>query len=194
MKKTLFVCATLMAAVAFVSCNSSKESAYRKAYEKAQAQAQAQAQSQQPQYQTTQQAPVVTPLEQPGYQQQGYQQQGYQQQGYQQQPGYQQQGYQQGYQVPSDNVSVRSENVSVVSGRGLKAYSVVVGSFGVRANAEGLQSTLNRAGYDAQVAYNAERNMYRVIVSTFDNKESAIQSRNSIRSTYPDAWLLFHNR
>ena len=173
MKKTLFVCATLMAAVVFVSCNSSKESAYRKAYEKAQAQAQAQAQSQQPQYQTTQQAPVVTPLEQPGYQQQGYQQ---------------------GYQVPSDNVSVRSENVSVVSGRGLKAYSVVVGSFGVRANAEGLQSTLNRAGYDAQVAYNAERNMYRVIVSTFDNKESAIQSRNSIRSTYPDAWLLFHNR
>ncbi len=161
MKKTLFVCATLMAAVAFVSCSSSKESAYRKAYEKAKAQEQSQ-----PQYPTAQQqAPVVTPLEQPA-----------------QQPA---------YQAPAENVSVRSENVSVISGKGLKAYSVVVGSFGVRSNAEGLQSTLNRAGYDAQVAYNAERNMYRVIVSTFDNKESAVQSRNSVRSTYPDAWLLY---
>ncbi|MBR3521498.1 MAG: SPOR domain-containing protein [Prevotella sp.] len=160
MKKTLFVCATLMAAVAFVSCSSSKESAYRKAYEKAKAQEQSQ-----PQYPTAQQAPVVTPLEQPA-----------------QQPS---------YQTPTENVSVRSENVSVISGKGLKAYSVVVGSFGVRSNAEGLQNTLNRAGYDAQVAYNAERNMYRVIVSTFDNKESAVQSRNSIRSTYPDAWLLY---
>lgn len=161
MKKTLFVCATLMAAVAFVSCSSSKESAYRKAYEKAKAQEQSQ-----PQYPTAQQqVPVVTPLEQPA-----------------QQPA---------YQAPAENVSVRSENVSVISGKGLKAYSVVVGSFGVRSNAEGLQSTLNRAGYDAQVAYNAERNMYRVIVSTFDNKESAVQSRNSVRSTYPDAWLLY---
>ncbi|MBQ1797257.1 MAG: SPOR domain-containing protein [Prevotella sp.] len=160
MKKTLFVCATLMAAVAFVGCSSSKESAYRKAYEKAKAQEQSQ-----PQYPVAQQAPVVTPLEQPS-----------------QQPA---------YQSSTENVSVRSENVSVISGKGLKAYSVVVGSFGVRSNAEGLQSTLNRAGYDAQVAYNAERNMYRVIVSTFDNKESAIQSRNSIRSTYPDAWLLY---
>lgn len=160
MKKTLFVCATLMAAVAFVSCSSSKESAYRKAYEKAKAQEQSQ-----PQYPTAQQAPVVTPLEQPA-----------------QQPS---------YQAPAENVSVRSENVSVISGKGLKAYSVVVGSFGVRSNAEGLQNTLNRAGYDAQVAYNAERNMYRVIVSTFDNKESAVQSRNSIRATYPDAWLLY---
>ena len=160
MKKTLFVCATLMAAVAFVGCSSSKESAYRKAYEKAKAQEQSQ-----PQYPAAQQAPVVTPLEQPS-----------------QQPA---------YQSSTENVSVRSENVSVISGKGLKAYSVVVGSFGVRSNAEGLQSTLNRAGYDAQVAYNAERNMYRVIVSTFDNKESAIQSRNSIRSTYPDAWLLY---
>ena len=160
MKKTLFVCATLMAAVAFVGCSSSKESAYRKAYEKAKAQEQSQ-----PQYPVAQQAPVVTPLEQPS-----------------QQPA---------YQSSTENVSVRSENVSVISGKGLKAYSVGVGSFGVRSNAEGLQSTLNRAGYDAQVAYNAERNMYRVIVSTFDNKESAIQSRNSIRSTYPDAWLLY---
>lgn len=162
MKSTLIVCATMLAAVAFVSCGSSKESAYRKAYEKARAQEQYQTQAQP--RQTQQQAPVVTPLEQSAPQQQT---------------------------VASDNVSVRSENVSIISGKGLRTYSVVVGSFGVRSNAEGLQNTLARAGYDAQIAYNAERNMYRVILSTFDNKESAVQSRNAIRPSYPDAWLLY---
>ena len=41
----------------------------------------------------------------------------------------------------TDNAPVRSENVTLVSGAGLKAYSVVVGSFSLKANAEGLQST-----------------------------------------------------
>ena len=50
-----------------------------------------------------------------------------------------------------DNVSVRQESVSLVSGSGLKAYSVVVGSFGVRANADGLQQRLKDAGYDARL-------------------------------------------
>lgn len=45
-----------------------------------------------------------------------------------------------------DNEAVRQENLTVVNGAGLKAYSVVVGSFGVKANAEGLQRTLNNAG------------------------------------------------
>lgn len=90
----------------------------------------------------------------------------------------------------NDNVPVRSENLTVVSGAGLKAYSVVVGSYGVKANAEGEQSKLNRAGYSAQVAYNAERNMYRVVAATFDSKANAVDCRNSLRATYPDAWLL----
>lgn len=90
-----------------------------------------------------------------------------------------------------DNVPVRSESVSVVSGSGLKGYSVVVGSFSLRANAEGLQQRLNNAGYQAQLAYNSDRNMYRVVASTFDNKGAAVQSRDALRSQYPDAWLLF---
>jgi len=90
-----------------------------------------------------------------------------------------------------DNVSVRTENVSVISGSGLKGYSVVVGSFGLRANAEGLQSRLKSAGYDAQIAYNSGNNMYRVVASTFGDKGSAVRSRDSIRSQYPDAWLLY---
>ena len=91
-----------------------------------------------------------------------------------------------------DNVTVREERVSVVNGSGLRNFSVVVGSFSVIANAEGLQQRLKNAGYDAQVVKNTERNMYRVIASTFNDKVSAVQSRDQLRSTYPDAWLLYN--
>ena len=63
---------------------------------------------------------------------------------------------------------VREEKVELVSGDGLKAYSVVCGSFGVKANADGLKSKLDGDGYNAKVVYNAERNMYRVVVESFD--------------------------
>ena len=86
---------------------------------------------------------------------------------------------------------MRTEDVTVVSGSGLSAFSVVVGSFGLKANAEGLQRTLKAAGYGAQVAYNSARNMYRVIASTHADKASAVASRNQFRAKYPDAWLLY---
>ena len=94
----------------------------------------------------------------------------------------------------ADNVPVRRENLSVVSGEGLKSFSVVVGSFSVRANAEGLQSTLKSRGYAAQVAFNSGNSMYRVIASTSDVKADAVRSRNELRAQYPDAWLLFHQK
>ena len=90
----------------------------------------------------------------------------------------------------SDNVSVRQERVAIVSGNGLKAFSVVVGSFGLISNAEGLQQRLKEQGYDAQIVKNEERNMYRVVSATFDNKADAARSRDQFRATYPDAWLL----
>ena len=43
-----------------------------------------------------------------------------------------------------DNEPVRRENVSVVEGTGLKTYSVVVGSFGVKANAYNFQRTFKK--------------------------------------------------
>ncbi len=91
-----------------------------------------------------------------------------------------------------DNVPVREERVSVVNGGGIRSFSVVVGSFSVIANAEGLQQRLKNAGYNAQIVKNDERNMYRVIASTFDDKASAVQSRDQLRSTYADAWLLYN--
>ena len=90
-----------------------------------------------------------------------------------------------------DNVSVRPENVLLISGAGLKAYSVVVGSFGLQSNAEGLQERLNAAGYSAQIVKNEEKNMFRVVATTFDGKAEAVSSRDQLRATYPDAWLLY---
>ena len=92
----------------------------------------------------------------------------------------------------ADNVQVRQEQVSLIDGSGLKNFSVVVGSFSLRANADGLQQRLKEAGYDAQVVKNTDRNMFRVVATTFEDKASAAQSRNELRAKYPDAWLLFN--
>ena len=90
-----------------------------------------------------------------------------------------------------DNAVVRQESVSLIAGSGLQNFSVVVGSFGVKANAEGLYNTLKSAGYDAQIVQ-GERNMYRVVATTFADKANAVKSRNELRAgKYPDAWLLF---
>lgn len=90
-----------------------------------------------------------------------------------------------------NNVSVRTENVSLVNGTGLKAYSVVVGSFGVQANAEALQKILKSEGNDAQIV-KSPSNMYRVIFSTHDDKASAAESRNKVRARFADSWLLYN--
>ena len=163
MKKFMVLGAAMCVAMAFTGCKSS-ESAYTKAYEKAKAQDH-QAAADNDDNAAQQESPVVAPVE-----------------------------TQPVTQTPVvdnyDNEPVRRENVSVVNGAGLKAYGVVVGSFSIKANAEGLQQRLRSAGYDAQVAYNAGNNMYRVVASTYDSKASAVQSRNQLRATYADAWLL----
>lgn len=164
MKNYIVLCAGLCLAMSFTGCKTS-ESAYKKAYEKAQAQASQQVEAPVQQVETPVVTPVVTkPVNQT--------------------------------QVVDnlDNVTVRQERVSVINGAGLKNFSVVVGSFTVIANAEGLQQRLKNAGYSAQIAKNDDRNMYRVIASTFDSKAEAVQSRDQLRATYPDAWLLFYTR
>ncbi|SES96237.1 SPOR domain-containing protein [Prevotella sp. kh1p2] len=161
MKKFMVLCAGFCAALVLASCGSSKESAYKKAYEKAKAQETTQV-SEEP----SADAVSVTPMvEQPATQT---------------------------TVVDNvDNATYRTEDVTVVNGSGLQQFSVVVGSFSLKANAEGLQNTLKASGLDAQVAYNSERNMYRVVASTFADKGAAVQSRNQLRATYPDAWLLY---
>lgn len=90
-----------------------------------------------------------------------------------------------------DAVSVRSESVNVISGAGLKNYSIVVGSFGLKSNAEGMQARLKNAGYAAQIVFNPSNNFYRVVATTHDSKGEAVNSRDALRSQYPDAWILY---
>lgn len=164
MKKTVLFGTAAIIALAMSSCKSG-ESAYKKAYEKSQAQEAAAKPAEKP-AETT--APVaVTPVE----------------------------------TTPTtettttatpdySNVSVRTEDVSLVAGSGLKAYSVVVGSFGIETNAVNLQNKLKEQGYDAQVAKSTE-NMYRVIISTHNEKAAAAQMRDKVISQYQGAWLLY---
>ena len=93
--------------------------------------------------------------------------------------------------------TVREERVQLVSGEGLKAYSVVCGSFGVKANADGLKARLDDAGYNAKVVYNAEKNMYRVVVASYDDRVQAAQARDNFKAKYSNnaefqkSWLLY---
>ena len=90
-----------------------------------------------------------------------------------------------------DNSNVRSERLNVMNGGTLKSYNVVCGSFKSLDNANNLRNTLVNAGYQAQVAQNPETGMYRVIASSFENKADATASRDKLRATYKDAWLLY---
>ncbi len=165
MKKLVVFSAAVCVAMAFTSCKSS-ESAYKKAYEKAKAN-ENNVTTVDPVQTQDSYTPSVTPMT---------------------------------TETPvtdtrvvdnTDNAVVRQERLSVVDGAGLKNYSVVVGSFSVKANAVGLQQRLKAAGYPAQLGYNADRNMYRVIATTFDSKGEAVNSRDQLRGSYADAWLLF---
>ena len=167
MKKYTLICIGLCAAMAFTSCKSS-ESAYKKAYEKAKQYDTQTAQQEAAQAAAAQEA-VVAPVEaKPATQ----------------------------AQVVDnlDNISVRQESVQLIHGNGLNAFSVVVGSFGLLSNAESLYQRLKDAGYDAQVVKNEEKNMYRVVASSFAEKSAAVSSRDQLRNTYPDAWLLYNAR
>lgn len=97
-----------------------------------------------------------------------------------------------------DVTGIRQEKVTVVSGEdGLKDYSIVAGSFGVKANADGLKEWLDGQGYRSTIAFNAEKAMYRVIVSSFADRDSAAAARDAFKAKYPHrsdfqgAWLLY---
>ena len=93
--------------------------------------------------------------------------------------------------------SARQERVSLVSGSGLLDYSVVCGSFGVKTNADNLKKFLDGEGYNSIVVFNADNNMYRVIVSSFTDYATAQQARDEFKAKYANradfqnAWLLY---
>lgn len=164
MKKYFFLCVGICAALSFSSCKSS-ESAYKKAYEKAKA---AEAAMQQVEPVTEEPTTTVVAPVAPATQTTVVDN--------------------------NDEVNVRQEKLNVLDGAGLQEFSVIVGAFGLKANAESMVSQLRSQGYSAQLAYNAERNLYRVVASTHSNKSEAVTSRDNLRGTYPDAWLLYNIR
>ncbi len=169
MRKNLLVVLGIGCAVLFTSCKS-QQSAYRQAWEKAQQAQSSGAQNEQQVTTTTTtetEAVTVTPVT----------------------PA---------QTTTVDNSEVRTINgeTSVISGSALKAYSVVVGSFVTQANAESLASRLKNEGYDSRVlktneTINGKTGWFRVIASSYDDKASSVQSRNSLSSKFPGAWLLY---
>ena len=96
----------------------------------------------------------------------------------------------------TSSAAVRQERVTAVTGEdanGLRRYSVVIGSFKNKTNAYALKERMQNAGYKAILAQN-EEGMLRVIVSSFDEKADAADSRDAIKAKYApnfqDAWLL----
>ena len=75
----------------------------------------------------------------------------------------------------------------------LRSFSVVIGSFQNTTNAKSLKERMIREGYRAMLAQN-EQGQFRVIVTSFDNKEEAVNSREAIKAKYAplfqDAWIL----
>ena len=167
MKKYTLFCAALCAAMLFTGCKSS-ESAYKQAYLKAKQQEELQQKQEAEAQAAKNENNVVVPMEEKVVTQTRV-------------------------VDNADNVPVRQETVSVVAGNGLKNFSVVVGSFSLKANAQGLQQTLNSQGYNAQIVVNNQVSpaMYRVVATTFDTKGEAAASRNSLQEKYPGAWLLY---
>jgi cell division protein FtsN len=165
MKKYTLVCAALGAVLILSGCKS-KESAYKQAYLKAKQQDELQQQQQQAAQKV--ETNVVVPMQTKVANQ---------------------------TQVVdnADNVAVRQESVSVISGTELKNFSVVVGSFQLKDNAAGLQQSLKNQGYDARLVMNSSTDpvMYRVVATSFDTKAEAAASRNALMDKFPGAWLLY---
>jgi cell division protein FtsN len=98
-----------------------------------------------------------------------------------------------------DHTPVRQEQVSAVSVSGtLKPYSVVCGSFSLQANAQGLKDYLVGQGYKAGIVKNVEKNMFRVIIGSYDTKAEAARARESFKQKYPSrtdfqgSWILLN--
>ena len=96
-----------------------------------------------------------------------------------------------------DATPVRQEQVDAVAVNGdLKPYSVVCGSFSLQANAQALKEYLVGEGYNAGIVKNVDKNMFRVIIGSYDTKAEAAKAREAFKVKYPSradfqgSWIL----
>lgn len=77
----------------------------------------------------------------------------------------------------------------------LKKFNVIVGTFSITTNANGLKNNLISNGYNAFTVQNA-KGWYRVVAASFDTREAATTFREAIKQRFPgkfdDAWLLIN--
>lgn len=171
MKKLVVLGMGLCIALAFTSCKS-KESAYKKAYDKAKQQELAVEETPAVEAPVVEAPVVVAPVE-----------------------------VAPAPAAPVEIGTIREEKVELVTGDGLKAYSVVCGFYTIKANADGEKAKLDNAGYNAKVVYSPSANNgqggYRVIVASFDDRMQAAQARDNFKAKYTNnadyqkAWLLY---
>lgn len=96
-----------------------------------------------------------------------------------------------------NDVEARTEQITSTEGGTLQAYSVVVGAFGQKTNANNYRTKMANRGYTAFLAQNA-KGLWRVVAYTSDNYNNAVTKRNEIRKKYasddkgtaPAAWIL----
>ena len=98
-----------------------------------------------------------------------------------------------------DATPVRQEQVDAVAVNGaLKPYSVVCGSFSLQANAQALKEYLAGEGYNAGIVKNVDKNMFRVIIGSYDTKAEAAMAREAVKVKYPSradfqgSWILLN--
>lgn len=98
-----------------------------------------------------------------------------------------------------DATPVRQELVDAVAVNGvLKPYSVVCGSFSLQANAQALKEYLVGEGYNAGIVKNVDKNMFRVIIGSYDTKAEAAKAREAFKVKYPSradfqgSWILLN--
>ncbi|MCC8144735.1 MAG: SPOR domain-containing protein, partial [Tannerellaceae bacterium] len=96
----------------------------------------------------------------------------------------------------TSDAATRTEKINAAEGEDanhLKRFSVVIGSFKNKTNAYSLKDRMQNDGYNAVLGEN-EEGMLRVIVTSFDDKADAVDSREAIKSKYApnfqDAWIL----
>lgn len=178
MNKTLLLAAGLCAAAVLTSCKS-RESAYKQAYDAAKAAEAAQTNtgSTVVEITDTPQEVKITPVQT-------------------EQPTVVSTPITTTPEVDDTPTRTLGGDVVSVSGNALKTFSVVVGSFTSKANAQSLTQRLQGQGYDARLVETNEvikgiTPWYRVVASSFNDKASAAQSRRELQSQFKDAWLLY---
>ena len=100
----------------------------------------------------------------------------------------------------AEDTTYRTEKVVLASGNegSLKAFSVVCGSFGQKANAEKVRAELIDEGYDA-IIVQSPKGLFRVICASYDSRQEAANARAQFKTDHPNnadyqkAWLLYNN-